>query len=122
MNQVLVTVKEFGRESLDKNGKQAIILIPVAGKMPNRNIIAGTTAEREGFEIGKTYLVSCREVDANDYGRQFQWSKITHVDNPLHIIEATKSLGDAAIYDVAGAAIGVKEVVGQAGDHDDLPA
>lgn len=103
MNQALITLvtpKEFGRESLDRNGKQAVILIPVAGKMPNRNIISGTVAEREGFELGKTYLASFREVEANEYGRQFQWSKITQVDNPLHIIEATKSLGAAVIYDI----------------------
>lgn len=121
MNQVLVSVKTFGRESFDVNGKQAVILIPVAGKIPNRNTIAGTVAEREGLEIGKTYLVSFREVESNEYGRQFQWSKIACVENPLHIIEASKSLGEASIYDVSKATSVAKQEV-PAGDHDDLPA
>lgn len=119
-NQVLVTVKEFGRVSLDKNGKQAVILIPVAGKMPNRNTLAGTTAEREGFEVGKTYLASVREVEENEYGRQFQWSKISHVDNPMHIIEATKSLGEAAVYDVSE--VETREKVSAEEADQDLPA
>ncbi len=98
--QAIVTVSVFGRESLDKNGKQALILLPVAGKIPNRNILAGTTAERAGFESGKSYLVTVRETESNEYGRQFQWTKVCEVSSPLEIIKATKELGDGTVFSV----------------------
>jgi hypothetical protein len=101
MNQVIVTAAKFGKVSLDKNGKQAIILLPVAGSMPNRNILAGTTAERSGFEEGKSYLATVRETEVSaEYGRQFQWTKVFEVTSPLEVIKATKELGEGHIYNV----------------------
>ena len=101
MKQAIVTVATFGKESIDKNGKQAVILLPVAGKIPNRNVLAGTTAERSGFETGKSYLTSVRETEASDeFGRQFAWTKICEVTSPLEIIKSTELLGEGGIYEV----------------------
>jgi hypothetical protein len=109
--QAIVTVSVFGRESLDKNGKQALILLPVAGKIPNRNILAGTTAERGGFEPGHSYLVTVRETEANEYGRQFQWTKVCEVSSPLEIIKATKELGDGTVFAVESTTTDVTSTV-----------
>ena len=97
---VLASVNEFTNGALDKNGKQPVILNIVAGKSPNRNVLSGTVAERAGFEVGKTYLASVREVEANEYGRQFVWNKLSEA-TVIDIIRGQKELGAAQIFDVA---------------------
>ena len=97
---VLASVNEFTNGALDKNGKQPVILNIVAGKSPNRNVLSGTVAERAGFEVGKTYLASVREVEANEYGRQFVWNKLSEA-TVIDIIKGQKELGNAQIFDVS---------------------
>jgi len=96
---VLVSVNQFSQGSLDKNGNVPVILNVVAGSAPNRNVISGTVAERAGFEVGKTYLASVREVEANEYGRQFVWNKLSEA-TVLDIIKGQKELGTAKIINV----------------------
>ena len=96
---VLVSVNQFSQGSLDKNGNVPVILNVVAGSAPNRNVISGTVAERAGFEVGKTYLASVREVEANEYGRQFVWNKLSEA-TVLDIIKGQKQLETAKIINV----------------------
>jgi len=82
----------------DKNGKMPVILNIVAGKAPNRIVLAGTVAENIGFEVGHSYLASCRETEADEeYGRRFQWSKLSPSLAALDLIKASKELGAAVI-------------------------
>ena len=108
-NLVIVTAKVFGAESLDKNGKQAIILLPVAGKIPNRNVISGTIAEREGLEAGKSYLCTVRENEASkEFGRQFSFSKVAEA-SVMDIINSSATLGEAGVYDATAVAEAVEQ-------------
>lgn len=96
----LVTVNYFTSGSLDKNGKQPIILTVIAGKAPNRTVLSGTVAETAGFEPGKSYLASCRETDPDPtYGRQFRWTKVSEA-SVLDVIAGVSSLGNAQVFDV----------------------
>lgn len=100
MKLCIVTANTFGAESLDKNGKQAIILVPVAGKIPNRNVISGTIAERAGLEAGKSYLVSVNETDKSEkFGRQFQFNKVSEC-SVMDIVNSVSLLGEGGVYDV----------------------
>ena len=75
--QIAVSVKQFNTDKTDKNGMAPVLLYVVAGKCPNKNIISGTVAEREGFELGKSYLVQVVEKDEDAvHGRQFSFTKI----------------------------------------------
>ena len=105
MNGMIVaSVNMFTKGSLDKNGKQPVILNVVAGKCPNRNVLSGTVAESLGLEVGKTYLLSYREgePDAN-YGRQFVYSKLKEM-TASEIMSSPKELGIAEVFDVAATA------------------
>lgn len=56
----IATAKRFNKEGheFDKNGKQNIVLIPLAGTSPrNMNVVAGTIAEREDLKVNTTYVV-----------------------------------------------------------------
>ena len=108
MKLVIVTANKFGKENLDKNGKQAIYLSPVAGAVPNRNVISGTVAERAGLEAGKSYLVNVIETEANEFGRQFQFNKVAEC-SVMDIINSVGTLGAGSVYDVATES--VKETV-----------
>ena len=73
--QVVVTASKFGRESLDKNGAQAIYLTPLYGKMPNNsNVLAGTFAANLGIEAGKMYSLTVvkGKIDVT-YGQQYDY-------------------------------------------------
>ncbi len=111
MKQILAIVKvaAFNKEgkSQDKNGKQNVILLPIAGKIPSKNVLAGTVAEGEGFEIGKTYLASVRELEPSaEFGRQFQWTKAGSFDSLLDLVKTSKEFGEGSTFDA-----GVAEVV-----------
>lgn len=97
--KALVKVNHFTSGSLDRNGKQPVILSIIAGKSPNRNVLSGTVAENAGFEVGKTYLASVREVEPNEYGRQFVWEKLGE-PSTLEIIEVSDKLGEPQVFDV----------------------
>jgi hypothetical protein len=115
MNTVLVKAVLFNstsKSTIDKNGKQAIMLIPIAGKVPNRNVIAGTLAEREGFVAGNTYLAQYRQTESNAYGVQYQWTKLSEV-NPLEIVALQSTLGNAEIFQVKSSTSTIDIVTGE---------
>lgn len=95
----IVSVNTFSKGNADKNGLLPVILNVVAGKSPNRTVLSGTVAEMNGFETGKTYLASVREVEANDYGRQFVWAKLKEV-SAVEIVEAASKMSKAEIFSI----------------------
>jgi len=99
---VLVNATAFNSGKLDKNGESPILLNVLAGKAPNRTVISGTIAKRNGFEIGRLYMVQIteRETDAQ-YGRQFNINKIADA-TVADMFTALTSLGKAEMFDVAG--------------------
>lgn len=112
IGMAVVTVQAFRTSegvSTDKNGKQNVILIPVAGRIPNRQVLAGTVAEQAGLEIGKTYLVNITKLEPDDkqaesrnleeFPHQFNWTKLSEM-SPLDIIKAPKDLGAPVVFNV----------------------
>ena len=95
----IVSVNTFSKGNADKNGLLPVILNVVAGKSPNRTVLSGTVAEMNGFETGKTYLASVREVEANEYGRQFVWAKLKEV-LAVEIVEAASKMPKAEIFSI----------------------
>ena len=96
----IVSVNTFSKGNADKNGLLPVILNVVAGKSPNRTVLSGTVAEMNGFETGKTYLASVREVEADDeYGRQFVWAKLKEV-SAVEIVEAASKMPKAEIFSI----------------------
>jgi hypothetical protein len=96
---IVATVTPFsGTTTPDKNGNPPIMLQCIAGTMPNRNVLAGTVAQRAGFEVGNTYLVNVRETGYDDiFGPDFTFIKVMQMDSGLDIVRAAKELGDARI-------------------------
>ena len=67
----------------DKNGKMPMYLHPVAGNIPDRNVIAGTVAEDQGFKEDKTYLVQWVKDTKNIdpvYGPRFNFIPLKELD------------------------------------------
>src|SRR5687768_12984169 len=99
---IIASVSAFQGEA-DKNGKQPVFLNILGGKSPNRNILAGTVAENIGLEIGKTYLLQCREIEADEqYGRRFSWTKVSEM-GALEVLQATAITGKAEMFNVGEA-------------------
>lgn len=102
---IVAGVNDFTKGTADKNGKSPVILNVVAGTCPNRIVISGTVAERAGIQVGKTYLLQCRETKSDaKYGRQFNYSVMDTLSG-LQIIESQKSLGSAVIFDASKAEV-----------------
>lgn len=61
----------------DKNGKEAVILIPQAGKIPFKRTLSGTIAQRQQIFDGGVYLVAWEEgpVDPEN-GRQYTFENM----------------------------------------------
>lgn len=99
-NEVSVgTVVPFrGSDTPDKNGKMSIMILPVAGRIPNvKQVISGTVADNIGIEVGKTYLLQCREQGTDAvHGIDFTWLKLGEV-GPLDVIDARKKLGEGQV-------------------------
>lgn len=95
----VVTVNPFrGTTTLDKNGLPSVILICDAGKMPNRNVLAGTVAQQQGLEIGKTYVVQVRETGVDKvFGPAFAFTRIGEALSPVEAIDAIQKVGPAEI-------------------------
>lgn len=102
-NLVIVAISAFNGEDAreDSNGLMPVYLTPIAGKSPNRNVIAGTVAKNSGLEVGKSYLVKwTRLEDDPTYGPQFSWTKVAEISNPMDIIKAEQELGAGTIFSV----------------------
>lgn len=98
---IVVTVTPYsGTTTPDKNGLMPVMLQCIAGKMPNRNVLAGTVAERAGFEVGKTYLVQVREQGEDKvFGKAYSFVKVSELDG-LQAVDAAKKIGPAEIFTV----------------------
>lgn len=93
-------VSAFAKGNADVNGLMPVILIPVAGKMPNRNVLSGTIASNMGIEVGKTYLFQVRETEPDpEFGRRFVFTKL-HEMSAMDIVETTAKLGQGVIFSV----------------------
>ena len=93
-------VGNYSNGNPDKNGLDPIFLSLVAGTMPNRMVIAGTVAEREGLVVGTTVLAHFVErAPSEEYGRQFAVAKLSDLSG-LEIIAASKELGKAIMVNV----------------------
>lgn len=98
---IVVTVTPFsGTTTADKNGLMPVMLQCMAGKMPNRNVLSGTVAERGGFEMGKTYLVQVREQGKDKFfGSAFTFIKMSELKG-IEIVDAIKKIGEPNILSV----------------------
>ena len=107
-NQTIVSVGLFqGTKdkpaTANKNGLMPLYLTPVSGKFPEgRQVMDGTVAERAGIEIGKMYLINIDEVEANEYGRQFQITKLSVIGG-IEFAMAAKQLGAAQLFSLESA-------------------
>lgn len=107
----LVNATAFNNGKVDKNGESPVLLNVLAGKAPNRTVISGTIAKRNGFEVGKMYIVQITEGEPNEqYGRQFNINKIADV-TVADMFTAIASLGKAEILSVEGANAEVEQPV-----------
>lgn len=114
---IIASANNFSQGSADKNGNNPVLLNVVAGRCPNRNILAGTVAQNNEIEVGKTYLFQVRETEpSEEYGRQFSYQKLKEV-TAMEIISATKDLGAAVIFDA-----GVAETTPAAASVDNAEA
>lgn len=79
----------------DVNGLNPVILVPVAGKCPNRTVLSGTVSKNAGFEVGKSYLAKVQETEPDaTYGRRFTFTKLSEA-GMMDIIQGEKALGKA---------------------------
>ena len=108
VEQVVVSVSELTIGTTLKNGKivtadsngfAPVFLTVLAGKCPNRQMISGTIANNLGIQPNKTYVLQVREVEANEYGRQFIFEAPSEL-NVMERISAIKMLGNAIIINV----------------------
>ncbi len=97
---IVASVNAFTKGNADVNGLMPVILIPVAGKMPNRNVLSGTIASNMGIEVGKTYLFQVRETEPDpEFGRRFVFTKL-HEMSAMDIVETTAKLGQGVIFSI----------------------
>lgn len=96
----VAAVNTFNKGNADVNGLMPVILVPVAGQLPNRNVLSGTVAANMGIEPGKTYLFQVREGEADpEYGRRFVFTKLQEM-SALEILDASAKLGLGKIFSV----------------------
>ena len=94
----------------DKNGEMPVILQVVAGKCPNKRVISGTVAKRAGLEVGNSYVISCTEgTPDEEYGRNFNWNRLTDALGPMDLIKGCAELGDAKLFNVTDSLAHVEE-------------
>ena len=68
-NLAIVAISLFRGENAttDKNGESPVYLQPIAGAIPNRNVMSGTVAADRGFIPGNSYAVKwTRNEDQED--------------------------------------------------------
>lgn len=99
---IVVSVTPFsGTTSPDKNGKYPVMLQCIAGRMPNRNVLSGTVADRTGVEIGRTYLMMVRESGFDTvFGTDFTFTKVKELMTGKDIIDACKELSKPEVFTV----------------------
>lgn len=93
--QIVISVSPYrGSTSLDKNGKASVWLELLAGTMINRQVMTGTVAEMNGFEVGKTYLAKVRATGEDvDFQTAFTFSRTKELVSGTEIMETCKLVG-----------------------------
>ena len=82
----------------DSNELMPVILEPLGGTCPKKRVLAGTIARNMGIEENQVYLFKWTRLEDNeDYGSQFGFVAVTHVQDSIQVITASQSLGDAII-------------------------
>ena len=83
---------------LDSNDLMPVILEPLGGTCPKKRVLAGTIARNMGIEENQVYLFKwTRLEDDEEYGSQFGFVAVTHIQDPIQVITASTSLGDSTI-------------------------
>ena len=91
-----IVAKLFTRKDKD----DSVLLYCIAGKIPNRNVIAAQIAANQGFELGKKYEVDVQEREAHElHGRQFNFVNLGEWTGSVSA--ARKEYGDPIVSDVA---------------------
>jgi hypothetical protein len=97
----IVSASLMQERSPDRRGNFPIYLTSVAGRIPNRNVLAGTVAQNSGFEPGSSYLAQVTEIEEDvQHGRQFSWLCVSKV-TPMEVIDMQAKLGAGSMFDVA---------------------
>lgn len=101
-SQIVGAITPFsGTTTADKNGEGAVMIQCIAGRMPARNVISGTVAQRSGFEVGKTYLINIREAGHHEvHGMQYDFIKIKELSSGSDIVDTCLKLGDPIVFNV----------------------
>lgn len=96
----VVKVDRFnGTTKPDKNGKMPVILIASAGKIPNRNVLSGTVAEMQGFEVDKAYLVQFRKRGTDKaFGEDYTFTKLQEITTVKDHMDALNTLGNGDVF------------------------
>ncbi len=91
----VASCKKFNNGNVDTNGKEPLLLKPIAGTSPRGlNVISGTSAELQDFKAGKTYVVSATEGEEFEKEdgtmvRSFNFDNVAEV-NPLEALRYAK--------------------------------
>ena len=95
---IIASVNSFTNGKADKNGLAPVILNVVAGKCPNRTVLAGTIADSMKLETGKTYLFNVTEGEEDPkYGRQFNYNVLSELRG-VEIVTTAKEMDKAEIF------------------------
>lgn len=96
---IVVSVTPFsGTTTPDKNGKMPVMLQCIAGRMPNRNVLSGTVAERAGFEVGRTYVAQVRQRGTDSvFGEDFTFLMVKELTTGKDIAETVEKIGPVDI-------------------------
>lgn len=99
---IVVTVTPFsGTSTADKNGEFPVMLQLIAGRMPNRQVLSGTVAKRQGIEVGETYLMQVRERGFDKvFGPDYNFTRVKKLETGKDIIEASKELCEPFVVEV----------------------
>jgi len=110
MNAVVKISEYQGSTVPDKQGKMPVFCSPIAGAYPRSMIVmAGTSAEMYGFEVGKTYAISVNDTNRrheyqthdgrNGISKVWSVTNLGEISSPIEIIQATSLIGDVNIVD-----------------------
>ncbi|HBR12676.1 MAG TPA: hypothetical protein DD740_10885 [Chryseobacterium sp.] len=89
------------KATTDKNGLMPIILIGIAGEIPNKTVISGTYAANMDLEVGNVYLFQADELEEDVmYGRQFSFRAISKQLSAIETLQAAGYVGKLKVIDV----------------------
>lgn len=103
-SKIVAVVKDYHGSNAnpaeeDVNHLMPVYLKVIAGKCPNTTILSGTVAQREGFIVGKAYLIQVTEREASEYGREFSYSLLGELST-MELLTVEASLGAPSIFEV----------------------